>query len=187
MKKTGNIFTGCLVCAAIAGIFTLTSSSGLLAGPEKPELNAPAIAQASVTEAQAKKKALTRTGGGNVVKCELDYDDGRALYDVIVVNGAKRYDMDIDARTGNIYKFRERSIDRSDYGASMEKPAVSPAKAKQIALKRTGGGTVINCKLDRNDGKLVYEIEVVSGKTQYELEIDASTGGIIDFEQEYDG
>lgn len=42
--------------------------------------------------------------------------------------------------------------------------AVTEEKAKEIALKKAGSGAeVVECGLDRDDGRLVYELELRSG------------------------
>ena len=59
------------------------------------------------------------------------------------------------------------------------------AKAKEIALAEVPGGTVFKCQLDRDDGRLVYEVEVYSGTTEYDFEIDAQTGSILSRDVDY--
>lgn len=57
-------------------------------------------------------------------------------------------------------------------------------KAKTIALKDAGlfasAVTFTKAKLDREDGIRIYEIEFLSGNKEYEYEINASTGKILD-------
>lgn len=61
---------------------------------------------------KAKSIALAKVGGGKVVYCYLDYDDGRAEYEVKIVLGNYEYEMDIDAVSG---KIRDYDKDRIDY------------------------------------------------------------------------
>ena len=55
-------------------------------------------------------------------------------------------------------------------------------KAKSIALKDAGvsssAAVFTKAKLDREDGMMVYELEFYSGDTEYEYEINATTGKI---------
>ena len=40
-----------------------------------------------------------------MVKCQLDRDDGRTIYEVELRNGRMEYDCDIDAVSGQILKW----------------------------------------------------------------------------------
>ena len=63
-------------------------------------------------------------------------------------------------------------------------------QAKQIALDHAGLSfsdvQFVKTRVDRDDGRLVYEIEFVvkNGSTvkEYDYEIDASTGKIVDYD-----
>ena len=61
-------------------------------------------------------------------------------------------------------------------------------RAKEIALEHAGltesKVTFVKNKKEIDDGKVQYEIEFVSGSTEYDYDIDASTGKIISFDQE---
>ena len=72
---------------------------------------------------------------------------------------------------------------------SKSSSVISVEKAKEIALKKAGLSasqvTFEKAKLDKEDGKLVYEIEFyIKGKTEYEAEVDAYTGAILEYEAE---
>lgn len=59
-------------------------------------------------------------------------------------------------------------------------------KAKSIALKNAGvsssAATFTKAKLDRDDGVYEYEIEFIANGMEYEYNIDATTGDILDWE-----
>lgn len=65
----------------------------------------------TITAEQAQQKAMDRVGGGYLVKCELDHDDGVLKYEIEIKNGNKEYDVDVDAYTGEIIKFDEEYDD----------------------------------------------------------------------------
>ena len=60
---------------------------------------------------------------------------------------------------------------------------IGEARAKQIVEQRAGTtGTYREFKLERDDGRMVYEGELRSGQTEYDFTIDASTGTILEWE-----
>ena len=62
-------------------------------------------------------------------------------------------------------------------------------KAKSIALKDAGVSassvTFTKAKLDKDDGVAVYEIEFYSGDTEYEYEINATSGAVRERDSEH--
>jgi uncharacterized repeat protein (TIGR02543 family) len=60
--------------------------------------------------AKAKRIALDRTGGGNVVKCHLEYDDGIRIYDIEIIKGDYEYSIDVNANTGKIVEYDRDSV-----------------------------------------------------------------------------
>lgn len=56
-----------------------------------------------------------------------------------------------------------------------------------IAVARQhASGTVKEVELDKDDGRLIYEIEMKDGKYEYDLDIDAYTGEVLDFEKDFE-
>ncbi len=74
--------------------------------------------------------------------------------------------------------------------AKTERPTESRAlisreEAIRIAMSQTGPGVqVTEVELDEDDGRILYEIELEGGPYEYELEIDAASGDILDFEKD---
>ena len=143
-----------------------------------------------ITEAEAQSKALTHAGLSesqvSFVRCHLDWDDGRQVYDVeFYTSDYKEYDYEIDAYTGAVLSY--------DYDADFYTPPTSSGsyigldRAKEIALAKVSGATSANIRRayqDRDDGRVTYEIEIRYNLRDYEFEIDASTGAILDWDSE---
>lgn len=66
--------------------------------------------------------------------------------------------------------------------SSSERRIISEEEAKSIALSLTNGGTITDIDLDFDDEDAEYEIEVVKDGKVYEIEIDAYTGRVLDFD-----
>ena len=141
---------------------------------------------------RAKQIALNDAGvkEANAVflRANLDWDDGRMKYEVEFYSGTTEYDYDIDAVTGAILS-SDRELEDFDIGtvSSSSGKVISAEKAKSIALNRApSGATVVKCQLDRDDGRTVYEVELRSGRMEYDCEIDAVSGQILKWESDYD-
>lgn len=67
---------------------------------------------------------------------------------------------------------------------------IGAAKAKSIALKHAALSKSkvrgLKAKLDKEHGIMVYEVEFHYGHYEYDYEINAKTGAIIDYEKEWD-
>lgn len=126
-----------------------------------------------------------------VLKSALDWDDGKAVYEVEFCAADTEYDYDLDALTGAVVKKELDLPDydwshRDDYRIQHKAPVVSVTedRAKEIALGKVPGATIVKCELDYEDdiGGYLYELELVVQGREYDCEIDAQTGGILKFE-----
>ena len=74
--------------------------------------------------------------------------------------------------------------------ACAEQKALTPEEAKAIVLNYTGltAGqvTFTKCREDRDDGRLVYEIEFFANGIEYDFDVDLYTGRIIDSDRDDD-
>lgn len=148
-----------------------------------------------ITEEAAKAAALDHAGLTEAdlqsVWVKLDYEDGRAVYDVEFVqrtdNAATEYDYEIDAQTGTVLTY---DFDAENYAAATGGTPVTADQAKQIALSHAGVAESdtrsMEMETDRDHGRTVYEFSWKVGWVEYEYDIDADTGAILSYAQEQD-
>lgn len=183
-----------IFAALTAGAMMLT-----LAAASMTAFAAPAKG-AFIGEAKAKQIALKHAGlkekEVSFVRVALGKDDGRYKYDVEFYKANVEYDYELDAKTGKIL---EVDKDIENFVVPGKKPAnpaapVKPAnpglitleKGKAIALKHAGLQAsqvqFTKAKLEKDDGRQIYDIEFRAGYAEYDYEIDAKTGKILDFD-----
>lgn len=142
-----------------------------------------------IGEAKAREIALEHAGLAEAdvtfVKVRLDRDDGRLDYDVDFYSGNTEYDYEIDAATGEIVSF-DSEIDDFDIPAQTQQSGtvISLEQAKEAALKAAGLDAAnvkwIGEEFDRDDGRSVYELECISGEMEYDFEINAADGTVME-------
>ena len=75
-----------------------------------------------------------------------------------------------------------------DLDAPEPESVIGEARAKEIALSRAGLSasqiTRLTCRKEYDDGRWVYEVEFVADGYEYDCEIDAVTGKVLDFDKE---
>ncbi|WP_326552846.1 PepSY domain-containing protein [Micromonospora sp. NBC_01813] len=59
-------------------------------------------------------------------------------------------------------------------------------QAKRIALDHVGGGRVTEIERDHEDGRPVWEVEIRAGAVEWDLDIDRTTGDILDVDRDDD-
>ena len=63
-----------------------------------------------ITAEQAKEVALAKVGEGTVTECQLDYENGRKVYEIKIIHGNTKYEMDVDAITGAISDYSAETV-----------------------------------------------------------------------------
>ena len=110
------------------------------------------------------------------------------VYEVEFVTADAEYEYEVDASTGAI---RERSVEKRGKTQQTSTAYIGVDQAKRIALSKAGlsasGVSFTKAKLENDDGARVYEIEFRCGGTEYEFEIDAVTGAVLESSVETKG
>lgn len=141
-----------------------------------------------ITEEQAKQIAFEHAQVQEAdltnLKVKKDYEDGVSIYEIEFHSGAKEYEYDIKADDGQILK-TDYEIDE-DYVDPNTQTAISEADARTSALARVDGASDsdIRIKLEKDDGRLIYEGKIIYNNVEYEFEIDAETGDFLKWEQD---
>lgn len=146
------------------------------------------------------------------IEIELDYEHGVMVYEVEFDRGFDEYSYDIDAKTGEVVAYdneingKEVEFDSNtncngkghhdddDDDKVVNVPAedvIGKDAAKSAALKHAGltaaQVTELSAELDRENGKLVYDVEFKSAGYEYDYEIDAAKGTVLYSGKELDG
>lgn len=172
----------------------VNASTGAIVKYEEDREELPSAGQETIISIdEARAKAAERAGltvsQVTFTKVELDVDDGRKVYDTEFVCNGVEYSVEIDASTGSVIKYESERNDDYVPGGTQD-GIISADEAKAKAAERAGLSvsqvTFTKVELDFDDGRSIYEIEFRYGNTEYEAEINAATGAVIDFESEYD-
>lgn len=160
--------------------------------PAAPTTTSPA-GQISLDEA----KALALADAGvdaqqtqvEFIQEKQDWDDGRAVYDIEFVVAAQNnvYDYEVDASTGAILSKSVESIQAGGVSGT-DGTLLSLDEAKEIAVNHAGLSmsdiSFSKAKLERDDGRSVYEIEFYQGYVEYDYTIDAATGTVLEYDMD---
>lgn len=134
-------------------------------------------------------------GDVTYVTCKLDRDDG--CYELEFICGGYKYEYDIDCYTGGVLKHscQPHGSDGAHHGDNHHSGAAASYIGQSAALSAAYGhagvsasdASGVKAELDWEDGRMIYEVEFRVGRTEYEYEIDASTGEVLSWESEPDG
>lgn len=157
-------------------------------------------AEGEISESRAKEIALTDAGVTETdvlaILVKRDFDDGKSVYDVDFYVQNQEFDYEIDAVTGTIIS-RDFDIENdflnqtqnAGAGTGANTGTISMEQATAIVLNRVSGATAQNVymKLENDDGYLKYEGDVYYNGMEYEFELNAQTGDILEWSEERKG
>lgn len=213
MKNKSVIAAICLAVVMLAGCGNQPADS-TPAGAGSSAAGASAPAEdigLDAAKAAALKHAGVSASDAEFTKAKLDYDDGTAEYDIEFTANSMKYEYEIKASDGTVLEFSAEKLvgaqtsqstqttsqgtqttSQGTQGASSEQISerISENEAKQIALAHAGFSeaqvTFTECKLDYDDGVAEYDIEFTVNSAEYEYEIRASDGKVLEFSKEGD-
>lgn len=147
----------------------------------------------SLTEEKAKEIALKDAGveekDTSNLRIKTDLDDGKSVYEVEFYVQEKEYDYKIDSTTGEILK-RDYEIDDdlSTQQSTSTATGITQEEAIDIVLKKVPGATKeqVNIKSDTDDGKKTYEGKIYYNQKEYEFELNAEDGTILEWSEDDD-
>lgn len=198
MRKT--VIIGLSVAMA-AGMFT---GCGIVRGKD---IGRDAALEAALSDAGISEEETTR------LKVSEDNDDGRKIYEIQFDADGKEYEYEVGASDGRILSADMEMISgstagqdsgtgqsagdaqpdsgsgqgqQSQGGTGSADVAVSMEEAAAIALERVPGAAQsdVRIELDYDDGVYKYEGDIIYEQREYDFEIDANTGTILEWSEE---
>ena len=85
----------------------------------------------------------------------------------------------------DIKKISDDMMENVVGGTLTEEEALEKA-LQHVELKKNQIDFVKKVELDYENGRKVYEVEFTKGGVEYEFDVDANTGAILDFEKDAD-
>lgn len=142
------------------------------------------------TRDQAKEIALKEAKTGQVIGYELDYEYGKLVHEIFILDGKLEKEYNIDAQTGKILKteIKDLSMDPEYRLMLNTKPKIDLAKAENLVKQKYPKARVKKLKLDVEDKVLVYEANLNEANKEIEVRLDANRGTFSheDIETEHD-
>lgn len=147
-----------------------------------------------ITEEKATEIALLDAGvpEADIIgfRIEKKTEHKNTFYDVEFYANSKEYDYEISVSDGTILskdmEIEEDFRSPSSAADGAAENLISQEKVLEIVLARVPGATAENVriKLDSDDGHQVYEGEIRFDGKEYEFELNAETGDILEWSQE---
>lgn len=182
------------------------AAAGIVTGCSGKDIGRDAALEAAFNDAGVSESDTTR------LKVSEDRDDGRKVYEIQFDVDNTEYDYEIQASDGSILssetenrvQVQSNSQNGSDDAVGQNgqnaqnnqgqtntqtgnaNVAVTREQAIETALSRVSGATEqdIRIELDRDDGVYKYEGDIIYNGMEYEFEIDANSGTILEWSEE---
>lgn len=198
-KNIKTVFSVICTLAILLSVATSTLITASAADYSAATISA-AKKAAKVSKDQAKEIALNDAGlAGTKVwftKQSFDIDDGVSVYEIEFRANGTKYEYEIDANSGAIrdrdsekvwsfkQAFEEFKNKILSFFGFFKSAKITTDQAKEIALAdaklKASDVKFTKQHLDRDDSTPVYEIEFISGKIEYDYEINGLDGRIIE-------
>ncbi len=206
MMNKHKLWIGSLSAAVLLG-GSAVAASGNMNGQPAPQVQSQTTQSTSanqnntgklLTVSQAKSIAL-KAVEGKVDDVDLERRNGQTFYEVeIDRKGNPDVTVRLDAYTGKVLAvvndddydddddYRDNGTGNSSSTSVSNQVKLTVAQASNIALKQVTGGKVTKVELDRDNGRYVYEIELRTAQGEADVDIDANTGKVLSFDQDFD-
>jgi len=146
-----------------------------------------AVVKAKITLREAVEIALKKVPGGKAVEAELETEDDGIEYEVEVIVGGKHMEIEIDPTTGAVKEAKEEKAEEGEDEKAEEAAAKAPItllQAIDAAQKSVPGGKAFEAEAEMENGKLIFEVEFVAGDKIMEVEVDATSGEVLEVKEE---
>lgn len=195
MMNKRKLWIGTLSAAVLLSGTAVAAASSGIGGQSAQQASKPSQVttqtgtETLLTAAQAKAAAL-KAVEGKVDDVDLERRNGQTFYEVEIDRKGNDAVVRLDAYTGKIVAVLNDDDDDNyttgTVAAGSKEVKLTAAQASSIALKQVGGGRVTKVELDHDDGRYVYEVELRTDQGEADVDVDADTGKVLKFDQDFD-
>lgn len=156
---------------AASGIVVLT----LLSAFTHAESVSYSQAQSVNTAIEEAAQVALNTVPGTLIEAELEMDDGRAVWEIDIVDAANQVvSVEVDGQTGQVLGTKS-----CDHSAPVTGEVFSMAQAIDM-VRAVDSGVLVEVELENDDDQLIWEIETISeDRHERAFRIDGISGELI--------
>ena len=166
-----------ILIALFAALSLLTLAACGQGAEQLGYISADAARTAALSSAGVSAQAATFTG------TDLTDRDGVRYYLVAFTADGASYTSQVDALTGVVIQTESAPLTQSAPAEQVVTAEAAKAKALEHAGLTEADVTFIKAELDRDDGRLVYDVEFYTADyKEYDYEIDAATGEVVSYD-----
>lgn len=176
-----------------SGSTRLESVEAVGTASDKKYIGAEAAREIAITHAEVNEASVTK------FEIELDVEKGVMVYDIEFDCDGYEYDYDVNAETGEVVKSQKEQEGKknqsaaapdngsSDNGANatyIGEDAALSAALTHAGLAADAAVEAYECRMDRERGQTVYELEFVFDGFEYDYDVNAESGIVVKYEKE---
>lgn len=188
----------------LSGIAVVIVSSGIItyASNNRKTVQSTFSQKSLIDSSAAKQLMLSKVPEGKFINFSFDNDE-TPKYEGKIIKDNVEYEIDVDAKNGSIIKFDTETISINNQSTSntsansnkhpnttsdsttknKSSTLISTEKAKEIMKSKVGSSNFVSFYFD-NDETPEYEGKIRKDNIEYEIDVDARTGSIINFDKE---
>lgn len=152
----------------------------------------------SLTKAQARAKVdkqVTARKNQKYYSCEVDYENGIKFYEIEFKTATRSYELEVNATTGYFterdWELRNKTPNIPTNAKITKDEAVRIAKNTVksklgLTTEQANNIKLISSELEKDDGIYEYNVELRYKSYECEVEINAHSGAVIDYDIEID-
>jgi len=136
--------------------------------------------------------------GCKLQELKLEYGDGCWRYEGEAVQDGAKCEFKLNAVSGEVLQWHHRGDHAKGNGHTGTKAPQATAKpntgnsatyigeaaARKVVTNKVSDATITKVELEKDDGRMVYEIDAYKGNTEYDVKVDAYTGAILEWEED---
>ena len=141
---------------------------------------------AVLSQEQAQEIILQKVPNGNIVEIAYENDD-TPKYNSKVSKDNVVYEVDVDAKTGDIVEYEQEIIQNNNTNNKTNNSSeklISEKEAQDIMLKKVPDATIKSIHLDKDHDGDEYKGVLVKSNEKYEITVNAKTKEVKEFSHE---
>ena len=169
---------------------TMDAQHGTLRKLESEKLMDDGSRNVTLTETDVKTQVLFLFPDAQDVQISLHKDDSRYVYKVRFDTQLYTAEVKLHPESGVLleqkldYTKPVQTTVSTKPASSTPSSGITADDAARIAIQKAGGGDIRYVKADRDDGRSTYEGELIFDGYEYEFEIDAESGKILEWDRD---